>query len=60
MVDVAMMMGVSRLIRGYSVTSPLSDFHLDEQQEKDMRLRYIKKALELLQKEGKQNQVNLI
>jgi hypothetical protein len=56
MVDVAMMMGVSRLIRGSSVTSPLSDFTLDAEAEKQMRVRYIKKALELLQSEGRTNE----
>lgn len=56
MIDVAKMMGVSRLIRGSSVTSPLSNFNLEEAQEKEMRIRYIKKALELLQTEGRPNE----
>lgn len=55
-----MMMGVSRLIRGYSVISPVSDFNLDSEQEKAMRVRYIKKALELLQEEGKTNEFTTI
>lgn len=55
-----MMMGVSRLIRGYSVVSPVSDFNLDIEQEKAMRVRYIRKALELLQKEGKTNEFTTI
>lgn len=55
-----MMMGVSRLIRGSSVTSPLSDFNLEESQEKEMRARYIKRALELLQGEGCPNEYTTI
>ena len=49
-VDVAMMVGVSRLIRGYCITSPVGDFHLKPEDEKAMRRRYVKKALEMLQK----------
>jgi hypothetical protein len=51
-VDVAMMVGVSRLIRGYSITSPAGDFHLDPEAEKAMRRRYMLKAIEMLQTEG--------
>ncbi|MHB9074266.1 MAG: hypothetical protein ACYC6G_12155 [Desulfobaccales bacterium] len=51
-VDVAMMVGVSRLIRGYTITSPVGDFHLKPEEEKAMRRRYMKKAIEMLQHEG--------
>ncbi|MGA2027589.1 MAG: hypothetical protein ABSH17_11070 [Syntrophobacteraceae bacterium] len=52
-VDVAMMVGVSRLIRGYMITSPVGNFHLTPEEEKVMRRRYMKKAIEMLQQEGK-------
>ena len=51
-IDVAKMVGTSRLIRGYSITSPLGDPHLDPEKEKAMRRKYIEKAFEMLQKEG--------
>ena len=46
------MVGTSRLIRGYSITSPLGDPHLDPEKEKAMRRKYIEKAFEMLQEEG--------
>ncbi len=52
-VDVAMMVGVSRLIRGYAITCPVADFHLKPEEERVMRRRYMKKAIEMLQLEGK-------
>lgn len=52
-VDVAMMVGVSRLIRGYTITCPLGDFHLKPEEEKSMRRRFMKKALEMLQQDGR-------
>jgi len=60
MVDVAMMVGVSRLIRGYVITSPVGDFHLNPEDEKAMRRRYVKKALEMLQQEGKKDSYETI
>jgi len=52
-VDVAMMVGVSRLIRGYTITSPVGNSHLTPEDEKVMRRRYMNKAIEMLQQEGK-------
>ena len=52
-VDVAMMVGVSRLIRGYTITCPVGNFHLKPEEEKVMRRRYMNKAIEMLQQEGK-------
>jgi len=46
------MVGVSRLIRGTNLCSPLSDYKLDEQGEKAMRKRYVEKALKMLQDPG--------
>ncbi len=60
MVDVAMMVGVSRLIRGYSITSPVGDFHLQPEDEKAMRRRCLKRALEMLQQEGKKGDYETI
>lgn len=51
-VDVAMMVGVSRLIRGFSITSPLGDPELPPEREKAVRRLYIETALRLLQEEG--------
>jgi glycine reductase len=59
-VDVAMMVGVPRLIRGYCITSPAGDFHLKPEDEKAMRRRYLKKALEMLQEEGKEGNYETI
>lgn len=47
-----MMVGVSRLIRGYAITSPAGDFHLEAGPEKAMRRRYMLKAMEMLQEAG--------
>jgi betaine reductase len=51
-VDVGLMVGVSRLIRGFSITSPLADTRLDPEAEKEMRRRYVYKAIRMLQEEG--------
>jgi betaine reductase len=59
-VDVAMMVGVPRLIRGYTITSPICDFHLSPDEEKAMRRRCVKKALALLQQEGKKGSYETI
>ena len=59
-VDVAMMVGVSRLIRGYCITSPVSDFHLKAEDEKAMRRRYVKKALEMLEGGGEKGNYKTI
>ncbi|MGA2223272.1 MAG: hypothetical protein ACLQBD_32145 [Syntrophobacteraceae bacterium] len=59
-VDVALMVGVSRLIRGYTITCPVADFHLKPEEEKIMRRRYMKKAIEMLQQEGKKGSYETI
>lgn len=47
------MIGVSRLVRGYSITSPLSDPTQGEDKEKEMRRKYIQKAIDALQQDGR-------
>ena len=59
-VDVAKMLRVSRLIRGFSITSPLGDPQLEPEKEKAMRRRYVEKAIALLQKEGKEGMCGTI
>ena len=59
-VDVAKMVGVSRLIRGYSITSPVCDPHLDPEKEKAMRRKYMDKALAMLQEEGREGEFQTI
>ena len=51
-VDVAKMLRVSRLIRGFSITSPLGDPHLEPEKEKAMRRKYVEKAIGMLQEDG--------
>lgn len=41
-----------RLIRGFTITCPLGNPQLDPEAEKNMRRRYIKKAVQMLQEEG--------
>lgn len=53
--DAAMLVGVSRLIRGYRLICPASDFTLDAEAEKESRRRYIRKAMEMLQQPGEKN-----
>jgi glycine/betaine/sarcosine/D-proline reductase family selenoprotein B len=51
-VDIAKMIGVSRLVCGHSITSPLGDPGRGPDKEKEMRRKYVEKALEALEKEG--------
>ena len=55
-IDIAKMVGVSRLIRGTNLCSPLSDYKLSEDGEKEMRKRYVEKALDMLQKPGQKGE----
>lgn len=45
------MLGVNRIIQGRAVPNPVGDPSLTKEQEKELRRRYVLKALELLQKE---------
>ena len=54
-IDIAKMVGVSRLIRGTNLCSPLSDPKLDDQGEKAMRKRFVEKAFEMLQQPGQKD-----
>jgi glycine reductase complex component B subunit gamma len=46
-----MMLGVNRILQGRAVPNPVGDPALTAEQEKDLRRRYIEKALELLQQD---------
>lgn len=59
-VDVAKMLKVSRLIRGFSITNPLGDPHLEPEKEKAMRRRYVEKAIGMLQEDGKEEMCETI
>jgi len=50
-----MLVGVTRLIRGYRLICPASDFTLDEVSEKESRRRFVKRAMEMLKEPGKRN-----
>ncbi len=55
--SVAVMIGVSRILRGQSVTAVLGNTKLGASTEKALRKRYIQRSLELLQGEGKKGTV---
>ena len=59
-VDVAKMLRVSRLIRGFSITSPLGDPHLEAEKEKAMRRRYVEKVIGMLREDGKEEMCETI
>ena len=54
------MVGVSRLIRGINIGSPLSDFKTDEANEKETRRKFMDKALEMLEQPGRENHYETI
>ncbi len=57
-VDIAKSVGVSRILRGFAITCPVGNPIIGtEEDEKVSRRRYVEKALEMLQKEGKVNTV---
>ncbi len=58
--DAAMMVGVSRLIRGYRLICPASDFTLDKDSEKESRRRYVKRAMDMLKKPGQKNHFEVV
>jgi glycine reductase len=45
------MVGVNRIVEGRAVTNPVGDPTLTKEEEKELRRKYILKALELLQKD---------
>lgn len=51
------MLGVSRILRGQSVTAVLGNTKLEASTEKALRRKYIQRSLELLQGEGKKGVV---
>lgn len=57
-VDIAKSIGVSRILRGFAITCPVGNPTIGTvEDEKVSRRRYVEKALEMLQKEGKVNTV---
>jgi len=59
-VDVAKMVGVSRLVRGINICSPVSDFKLDETGEKEMQRKFMNKAIKMLQQPGQKEHYEVI
>jgi len=49
--NIAQMVGVNRIVQGRAVPNPVGDPSLDEIKEKELRRRFILKALGLLQQE---------
>jgi betaine reductase len=49
--NIAQMVGVNRIVQGRAVPNPVGDPSLDEEQEKELRRKFILKALGLLQQE---------
>ena len=49
--DVSKMIGVTRILRGMSVTNVLGDIRVSEAQEKLLRKKFVLKALSILQTE---------
>jgi len=45
----AVMVGVSRILSGKTITNPFGDAELPPEREKELRRRYVMRALELLQ-----------
>lgn len=58
-VDIAKSMGISRILRGFAITSPVGNPIIgSSNDEKVSRKKYIEKALEILQKKGNAGAVN--
>ena len=49
--NIPQMIGVNRIVQGQAITNPTGDPSLTKEQEKELRLKLILKALELLQKD---------
>jgi glycine reductase len=48
---IAKMLGINRIVQGRAITNPVGDPTLPEEQEKELRRKFILRALELLQKD---------
>lgn len=46
---IAKMLGINRIVQGRAITNPVGDPTLPEKQEKELRRKFILRALELLQ-----------
>jgi len=51
MPSIAQMLGVNRILQGEAVPNPVGDPSLSPEKEKDLRRKYILKALDLLQRD---------
>lgn len=49
--NIAQMVGVNRIVQGRAVPNPVGDPSLDAEKEKELRRKFILKALGLLQEE---------
>lgn len=58
--DAAMLVGVSRLLRGFRIVCPTSDYTLNEKDEKISRRRFVQKAMEMLKEPGQKNHFETI
>ena len=47
----AIMVGIHRVLVGNKITNPYGDHTLDPEAEKELRRKYIRRAMELLQKD---------
>jgi glycine/betaine/sarcosine/D-proline reductase family selenoprotein B len=51
------MVGVNRILQGLSVPNVMGDRKLTKEQEKDLRRKYVLRALEILQMDIKDRQI---
>ncbi|MGD9559694.1 MAG: hypothetical protein AB7V55_03705 [Oscillospiraceae bacterium] len=59
--DAAMLVGVTRLIRGYRLVCPASDYSLGGgEAEKESRRRFVNKAMEMLQAPGQKDHFEVV
>lgn len=56
--EIAQAVGSSRILRGFAITCPVGNPSLSEADEKDVRRRYVEKALHMLMLPGEKNAVN--
>ena len=57
-VDIAKSVGSSRILRGFAITCPVGNPALNDVDEKNVRRRYVEKALEMLTRPSKTGMVN--